>query len=90
MDAVQVGFAKLVPLVDQCFKQNTPARGDMEVSAHTRLTVKVSPDGSIVGREFVPPLAPAVLACSAPKIDAIRFAPSKQGITVSRYVQFTR
>jgi hypothetical protein len=31
-----------------------------------------------------------VLACSAPKIDAIRFAPSKQGITVNRYVQFTR
>jgi hypothetical protein len=90
MDAVQTGFSKLVPLVDQCFEQHTQARGDIEVSAHTRLTVKVAPDGSIVSREFVPPLAPAVLACSAPKIDAIRFAPSKQGITVSRYVQFTR
>jgi hypothetical protein len=62
----------------------------MEVTANTRLTVKVAPDGAIVARNFAPPLAPAVLACSGPKIDAIRFAPSKQGITVSRYVQFTR
>jgi ferric-dicitrate binding protein FerR (iron transport regulator) len=90
MDAVQSGFGKLIPAVNQCFQQNTQARGDIEVTANTRLTLKVAPDGSITAREFAPPLAPAVLACSAPKIDAIRFSPSKQGITVSRYVQFTR
>ena len=90
MDAVQAGFAKLIPAVNQCFQQNTQARGDIEVTANTRVTVKVAPDGSIVSREFAPPLAPAVLSCSAPKIDAIRFAPSKQGITVSRYMQLTR
>jgi ferric-dicitrate binding protein FerR (iron transport regulator) len=90
MDAVQAGFAKLIPAVNQCFQQNTQARGDIEVTANTRVTVKVAPDGSIASREFAPPLAPAVLSCSAPKIDAIRFAPSKQGITVSRYMQLTR
>jgi ferric-dicitrate binding protein FerR (iron transport regulator) len=90
MDAVQAGFAKLIPAVNQCFQQNTQARGDIEVTANTRVTVKVAPDGSIASREFAPPLAPAVLSCSAPKIDAIRFAPSKQGITVSRYMQLAR
>jgi ferric-dicitrate binding protein FerR (iron transport regulator) len=87
MDAVQSVFARLIPLVNQCFEQHTQARGDMQVTASTRVTLRVAPDGTITGRDFVPPLAPAVLACSAPHVDAMRFAPSKQGITVTRYIQ---
>ncbi len=87
MDSVQSAFAKLIPLVNQCFEQHTRSDGDMQVTASTRLTLRVAPDGTITGRDFVPPLAPAVLACSAPKIDAMRFTPSKQGITVTRYIQ---
>ena len=87
MDSVQSVFGKLIPLVNQCFEQHTRADGDMQVTASTRLTLRVAPDGTITGRDFAPPLAPAVLACSAPKIDAMRFASSKQGITVTRYIQ---
>jgi hypothetical protein len=84
------GISRLIDAVNGCFAQHTHTGGDMRITAKSSVTLLIAPDGRITSQRFAPPLAPTVQRCSSLKLAELRFAPSKEGITVTRNIEFGR
>ncbi len=71
--------------VARCFDQNTKS-GDVRVTARTRLSAKVTPDGKLGALSFDPPLAPDVHRCADGAARSTKFPESQQGALVERTI----
>ncbi len=71
--------------VARCFDQNTKS-GDVRVTARTRMSAKVAPDGSLGALAFDPPLAPDVHQCASGAARSTKFPQSQQGALVERTI----
>ncbi|HEY6557337.1 MAG TPA: FecR domain-containing protein [Polyangiaceae bacterium] len=87
---VEAGLAQVIDTLSGCFRAHMPARGDMRVTARTTLSLSVLPDGRVAKSAFEPPLAPNVSQCAQGAAAAIRFAASREGVTVTRILELRR
>lgn len=87
---VESGLATVVNIVTSCFAENMPARGDIRVTARTTLKLQIAPDGRVASEEFDPPLAPSVRDCATQGSKAAHFAPSHEGVSVTRTLELAR
>jgi len=87
---VEAGVSRAIDAISGCFSEHTPPRGDMRVTARTHWKLRIAPDGRILKQEFNPPLAPAVEQCGSRTSTEIRFAPSREGISISRTLEISR
>jgi hypothetical protein len=87
---VENGLNAVLNAISACFVQHMPERGDIHVTARTTLKLEIAPDGSIAAQAFEPPLAPSVSKCSRAAAERIRFAPSYEGIRLTRLLELNR
>ncbi|MFZ5889949.1 MAG: FecR domain-containing protein [Myxococcota bacterium] len=87
---VEAGVTPVVAAITRCFRDSTPAAGNLRITAQSAVTLNVAPDGSIEQFSFKPPLSPSVQSCTQREVAAIRFAPSLEGASVTRMLELTR
>jgi hypothetical protein len=87
---VEAGVSRVIDAMGACFSEHIPPRGDMRVTARTALKLEIDPEGRIAAEEFEPPLAPGVTECARARSESIRFAPSREGISLNRIVELSR
>jgi len=82
--------ARVVELASTCFSQRTIASDGVRVTAHTVLSYRATPAGSIEAIQFEPPLAPNVQACIDAGTEKLSVVPSAEGFRGSRVVDLER
>jgi hypothetical protein len=82
---LEQGLDQVSNHVTRCFDDNTNS-GDVRVTARTRVTTTVLPNGSIGSLSFDPPLAPDVERCAVGVQRAAKFPQSQQGAVVERTI----
>jgi ferric-dicitrate binding protein FerR (iron transport regulator) len=87
---VESGVSSVVATVNACFRESTAGSRDLRVVAHSTISLDVLPNGGVANVDFTPPLAPAVLLCSKPKLLELRFPASVEGAKIVRHLELTR
>jgi hypothetical protein len=87
---IENGVAEIVTAVSSCFERHTPGGGGMRITVRTALSLHIEPSGKIAEAEFQPPLAPDVAACSTVALVELSFAPSLEGVEVTRWLELVR
>jgi hypothetical protein len=81
---------EVVALTGSCFRQRTTANDGVKVTAHTALTLRTTPEGSVSEVTFEPPLAPSVEACVSAGAPALHAVPTRGGFSATRSVDVER
>jgi hypothetical protein len=70
--------------VQVCFHRHLPGSRELGIEVSTRLGLWVEASGQLLRADFAPPLAPAIEACVAEKLEQFRAAPSPEGYRIER------
>lgn len=84
---IEVGIARVVDSVSECFSQHTTATEGVQITVRSALRLKIDATGAVSDVAFQPPLSPDVGQCAASRISQVTFAPSKQGGSVTRMLE---
>ncbi len=93
--AIEAALDTVRAAVAFCFadaKSNDLARDDSRVSVRveTRLTISVSPEGTLAAVAFAPPIPNTIVECARHRISDYSTTASKLGTTASRQIMLTR
>ncbi|HMJ10747.1 MAG TPA: FecR domain-containing protein [Polyangiaceae bacterium] len=87
---VEAGLTRVIDSLSACFQEHMPARGDVRVTARTKLMLGILADGRIGSAVFDPPLAPNVSQCAVSAAAHVRFAASREGVRLTRFLELRR
>lgn len=76
--------------IQRCFRQHTPARGELSIEAATQLGLWVQPNGLILEVGLEPPLAPPVEQCVAAELAGLNLGASPGGFRIDREIRLSR
>lgn len=87
---IETGIAGIVDATSDCFARFTQSADGVRITVHTALSLKILDSGDIAEVDFQPPLSPAAEECAAASISKVRFAPTKQGASVTRMLELKK
>jgi hypothetical protein len=90
IDDIETGITRIVDASTDCFARFTQSAEGVQITVHTALSLKILDSGAVAEVDFQPPLSPAAEECAAASVAEMRFAPSKQGTSVTRMLELKK
>lgn len=91
ISSIEQGVARIVDSAADCFTRHTPQGAEgVNLTLKTALTLQISGAGAVLSADFQPPLSPVVSACAHRDIARVAFAPSLDGVEVTRLLELKR
>jgi hypothetical protein len=90
IDDIETGVARIVDASTDCFARFTQSAEGVQITVRTALSLKILDSGAVAEVDFQPPLSPAAEECATARLSEIRFAPSKQGSSVTRMLELKK
>jgi hypothetical protein len=75
---------------NQCFSSHAQSGRDVRVTVRVMAIIDIAASGQIGSVVFEPPLAPEVQRCVELQLAKVKFAESRDGVTIERTLEFSR